>query len=103
MIGHQFKFIINDGQSYIASSRYGTIRDSSGNVNNYYDHRKIRPEKRFAKKNYIPHAARADLEFNNEIVEEAPNSFKYLQFDNAMDHFEEPKKAAVPHKPLQTQ
>lgn len=40
MVGHQFKFIANDGQSYLVSNRYGVIRDSSGNANNFYDPRK---------------------------------------------------------------
>ena len=42
MIGHQFKFILEDGQKYPTSSRYPTIKDNSGNLNNVYDPQRFR-------------------------------------------------------------
>lgn len=63
MIGHQFKFIANDSKLYLISNRYASIKDSSGNVNNIYDPRKQKSEKRFVKKKYIPHA-QAEYDYN---------------------------------------
>lgn len=41
MIGHVFKFIVND-HHYIVSNRYPVLKDSSGNFNNYYDPKRIK-------------------------------------------------------------
>jgi hypothetical protein len=53
------------------SNRYGIIKDSSGNPNNFYDPRKQRSEKKFNKAKYVPQA-RAEIEFNMDQVEEQP-------------------------------
>lgn len=37
MIGHQFKFVVHDNETFIISNRYPTVEDGSGNFNNVYD------------------------------------------------------------------
>ena len=64
MIGHQFKFVANSGKSYMVSNRYANIKDSQGNINNFYDPRKQRVEKRYVQTKYIPHA-RVDIAYQS--------------------------------------
>jgi hypothetical protein len=55
MIGHVFKFVINDSR-FVTSTRYPVLKDNLGNTNNIYDPRRIR--KPLPKiKNQYPHVA----------------------------------------------
>ena len=57
MSGHQFKFVVNNGESYIISNRYPIVKDPSGNQNNVYDPKRLKWTKKSIKlKQDFPHA-----------------------------------------------
>lgn len=80
MIGHIFKFIVND-KHYIISNRYPFLKDTSDNSNNVYDPRRIKKSLPNYK-NKIPHVlAYNPMSFGQENFSEVKQNKNLNFFD----------------------
>lgn len=88
MIGHQFKFIADNGEKYLISNRYPVIQDASDNINNYYDPmRQIKSKPKNLRASNFLHAVQntlyeEDIEYQDLRKEQ---SMKYVQLENIQD------------------